>query len=88
VGEVMAIGRNFLEALQKACQSLENNRTGLGADKKEWMSTTDVLERLELVSDDRVFRVKDALRLGRIRKKPYTNSPKSIPGLSDKLNAS
>jgi carbamoyl-phosphate synthase large subunit len=64
VGEVMAIGRNFLEALQKACQSLENNRTGLGADMKEWIRTSDVLERLELVSDDRIFRVKDALRLG------------------------
>lgn len=64
VGEVMAIGRNFLEALQKACQSLENNRTGLGADKKEWIRTSDILERLEQVSDDRIFRLKDALRLG------------------------
>ncbi len=64
VGEVMAIGRNFLEALQKACQSLENNRMGLGADKKEWIRTADVLERLEKPSDDRIFRLKDALRLG------------------------
>lgn len=64
VGEVMAIGRNFLEALQKACQSLENNRSGLGADKKEWIKTQDILERLEKVGDDRIFRVKDALRLG------------------------
>lgn len=64
VGEVMAIGRNFNEALQKACQSQENNRDGLGADMKEWIRTSDVLERLEKVSDDRIFRVKDALRLG------------------------
>ncbi|MBT8220740.1 MAG: carbamoyl-phosphate synthase large subunit, partial [Bacteroidia bacterium] len=64
VGEVMAIGRTFLEALQKACQSQENNRMGLGADKKEWIRTSDILERLELVSDDRVYRLKDALRLG------------------------
>jgi carbamoyl-phosphate synthase large subunit len=64
VGEVMAIGRNFLEALQKACQSLENNRMGLGADMKEWIKTSDILERLEKASDDRIFRVKDALRLG------------------------
>jgi len=64
VGEVMAIGRNFLEALQKACQSQENNRMGLGADKKEWIRTTDILERLEKVSDDRIYRLKDALRLG------------------------
>src|SRR5688500_2996821 len=64
VGEVMAIGRTFTEALQKACQSLENNRTGLGADMKEWIRTTDILERLEVVGDDRIFRLKDALRLG------------------------
>ncbi len=64
VGEVMSIGRSFREALQKACQSLENDRQGLGADKKEWINTQDILERLEVVSDDRIFRVKDALRLG------------------------
>ncbi len=64
VGEVMAIGRSFKEALQKACQSLENNRHGLGADKKEWIRTEDILNRLEKVGDDRIFRLKDALRLG------------------------
>ena len=64
VGEVMAIGRTFQEALQKACQSLENNRTGLGADMKEWISTNDIMERLETAGDDRIFRLKDALRLG------------------------
>jgi carbamoyl-phosphate synthase large subunit len=64
VGEVMAIGRNFLEALQKACQSQENNRTGLGADMKEWIRTEEILARLESASDDRIYRVKDALRLG------------------------
>ena len=64
VGEVMAIGRSFNEAMQKACQSQENNRAGLGADRKEWMSTEDILTRLELVSDDRIYRVRDALRLG------------------------
>src|SRR5690606_17733473 len=35
VGEVMAIGRSFIEALQKACQSLESNRFGLGSDGKQ-----------------------------------------------------
>ncbi len=64
VGEVMAIGRSFTEALQKACQSQENNRFGLGADMKEWLKTEDILERLEKASDDRIYRVKDALRLG------------------------
>jgi carbamoyl-phosphate synthase large subunit len=64
VGEAMAIGRSFTEALQKACQSQENNRNGLGADMKEWLKTDDILERLEKASDDRIYRVKDALRLG------------------------
>ena len=64
VGEVMSIGRTFLEALQKACQSQENNRAGLGADKKEWIRTEDILKRLEKASDDRIYRVKDAIRLG------------------------
>jgi carbamoyl-phosphate synthase large subunit len=64
VGEVMAIGRNFLEAMQKACQSQENGRAGLGADKKEWIRTEDIIKRLEKASDDRIYRVKDALRLG------------------------
>ncbi len=64
VGEVMAIGRNFLEALQKACQSQENNRMGLGADRKEWIKTADILQRMKVASDDRIYRVKDALRLG------------------------
>ena len=35
VGEVMAIGRSFQEAIQKAAQSLEIKRSGLGADGKE-----------------------------------------------------
>lgn len=64
VGEVMSIGRTFLEALQKACQSQENGRMGLGADMKEWIRTDDILKRLEQPSDDRIYRLKDALRLG------------------------
>ena len=35
VGEVMGIGRSFQEALQKACQSLEINRNGLGQMEKK-----------------------------------------------------
>lgn len=64
VGEVMAIGRSFNEALQKACQSQENNRMGLGADIKEWIRTEDIIKRIEQAGDDRIYRVKDALRLG------------------------
>jgi len=64
VGEVMGIGRNFQEALQKACQSLESRRNGLGADGKELTNQQVILESLEFPSADRVFHVKDAFMLG------------------------
>lgn len=64
VGEVMAIGRCFLEALQKGCQSLENNKVGLGADGKSWRKVDDIVGGLQTPSWDRLFRIKDALALG------------------------
>ncbi len=64
VGEVMAIGRSFNEALQKACQSLEINRIGLGADGKQSRNLEDIMKNLEHASWDRLFHVRDALSLG------------------------
>lgn len=64
VGEVMGIGRNFQEALQKACQSLEIRRNGLGADGKELTNQDDLLYSLENASWNRLFHVYDALKLG------------------------
>ena len=64
VGEVMGIGRSFQEALQKACQSLEINRNGLGADGKNWTNQDDILQAMKFASSDRVFRIYDAIRLG------------------------
>ncbi|MFN8286709.1 MAG: carbamoyl-phosphate synthase large subunit [Chitinophagales bacterium] len=64
VGEVMGIGRSFQEALQKACQSLENGRIGIGADGKQWVSTDDMLQGIKTASWDRLFRIYDALKLG------------------------
>ena len=64
VGEVMAIGRTFQEALQKACQSLENDAIGLGADGKVGKKVDEILDRMQHPSWDRVFRIKDALTLG------------------------
>jgi len=64
VGEVMGIGRNFQEALQKACQSLEIKRNGLGADGKEMTDQATILDRLENPSWDRIFRIYDAFKLG------------------------
>lgn len=64
VGEVMGIGRNFQEALQKACQSLEIRRNGLGADGKELTKQADLLFSLEHPSWNRIFHVYDAMKLG------------------------
>jgi carbamoyl-phosphate synthase large subunit len=47
VGEAMGIGRNFQEALQKACQSLEIRRNGLGADGKSLTKQDELLYSLE-----------------------------------------
>ena len=64
VGEVMAIGRTFQEALQKACQSLEIKRNGLGADGRELKNQSEILYSLEHPSWNRLFHVYDAFKLG------------------------
>ena len=64
VGEVMGIGRNFQEALQKATQSLEISRNGLGADGRELKNQQEILESLEHPSWNRLFHVYDAFKLG------------------------
>lgn len=64
VGEVMSIGRSFMEAIQKACQSLENNAVGLGYYGKSLMHAQELLEYIKVPKWDRVFRIKDALMAG------------------------
>ena len=64
VGEVMGIGRSFQEALQKACQSLEINRNGLGADGRELTNQDAILNSLENPSWNRLFHIYDAIKLG------------------------
>lgn len=64
VGEVMGIGRNFNEALQKACQSLEIKRNGMGADGKELHDLERIMHSLRNPSWNRLFHVKDAMHLG------------------------
>ncbi len=64
VGEVMGIGRNFQEALQKACQSLEIKRNGLGADGRELTDQDAILHSLEHPSWNRLFHIYDAFKLG------------------------
>lgn len=64
VGEVMAIGRTFPEALQKACQSLENNAIGLSHISSSRLRAEELLETLKRPQWDRIFRIKEALAAG------------------------
>ncbi len=64
VGEVMGIGRSFAEALQKACQSLENEVVGLGYYGKSLMQADELIEYIKVPKWDRIFRIKDALMAG------------------------
>ncbi|MFL2582538.1 MAG: carbamoyl-phosphate synthase large subunit [Flavobacteriales bacterium] len=71
VGEVMGIGRTFQEALQKACQSLEIGRNGLGADGKELRDQDAILASLRKPSWDRLFHLYDGIKLGLPLSKVY-----------------
>ncbi|CCG98639.1 carbamoyl-phosphate synthase, large subunit [Fibrella aestuarina BUZ 2] len=64
VGEAMGIGRNFQEALQKACQSLEIRRNGLGADGRELTDINALKHSLEHPSWNRLFHIYDAFKAG------------------------
>jgi len=64
VGETMAIGRTFKEALQKGLRSLEVGRAGLGADGKEFIDEKLLLEKLKTPNDRRIFYIKKALQIG------------------------
>ncbi len=64
VGEVMAIGRSFQEAIQKAAQSLEIKRSGIGADGKDIKDQEVILEKLKHASWDRIWAVSDAIKMG------------------------
>jgi carbamoyl-phosphate synthase large subunit len=64
VGETMGIGRNFQEALQKACQSLEIRRNGLGADGRELTDRDALTQSLQHPSWNRLFHIYDAFKAG------------------------
>ncbi|MEM0350719.1 MAG: carbamoyl-phosphate synthase large subunit [Archaeoglobaceae archaeon] len=65
VGEVMAIGRTFEEALQKALRSLEIGRSGLGCDGKDKEVTRDeIIRKLRFSSYDRIFYIRYAFQHG------------------------
>ena len=63
VGEIMAIGRTFEEALGKAMRSLENGRAGLGADGKA-LPDDEFARRVSRPTAERVYYMAEALRRG------------------------
>jgi carbamoyl-phosphate synthase large subunit len=64
VGETMAVGRTFKEALQKAIRSLEIGRFGLGMDGKGEVAPDKVREKLGLATPERIFYLRAALKGG------------------------
>ena len=68
VGEVMAIGRNLKESLQKALRSLETGRFGFGADGRderyESASDSELAEKLVRPNAERIFYLRAALKRG------------------------
>ena len=65
VGEVMSIGKNYKEALQKAIRSLENGRYGLGFAKDfNQRSLPELMELLAEATSERQFILYEALRKG------------------------
>jgi carbamoyl-phosphate synthase large subunit len=64
VGEVMAIGSTFSEALGKAMRALENGRGGLGSDGKDAFAEHKFDERLSIPNEERIFYIAEALRRG------------------------
>jgi carbamoyl-phosphate synthase large subunit len=76
VGEAMSIGRTFKEALQKALRSLEQGRSGLGADGKDVvdihrLSESDridwkrkILDRIRISKPGNIFYLRYGLQLG------------------------
>ena len=72
VGEAMAIGRTFKEALQKCLRSLETGRFGLGGDGKDKPPVQDdgtpdialIEQKLRIPNNERIFFLRYALQAG------------------------
>ena len=64
VGEAMAIGRTFKEALQKGLRSLENGWSGLDNHPLEELPLSELPSKLSIPNVNRIFYIKAALARG------------------------
>ena len=64
VGEVMAIGSTFEEAMQKAMRSLEQGHAGLGADGNDDFEEENFAQKVSTPTPERILYVAEALRRG------------------------
>ena len=64
VGESMAIGRTFKEALQKSIRSLEIDRYGLGCDGRDNIIEENISQMLAIPNQDRLFYIKHSFEKG------------------------
>ena len=65
VGEAMSVGRNFVEALQKALRSMETTESGFWTvPDPEDPSVESLLDKIEIPTDGRIYDVERALRFG------------------------
>ncbi len=69
VGETMAFGRTFKEAMQKGLRSLEIGCHGFDAPEK--MSWDETKEQLKKPTHQRIFQLAEALRLGKTIEELY-----------------
>jgi len=69
VGEVMAIGRTFEEALQKACRMIDVGKAGVVGNNN---GIFDIEKQLKFPTDERIFAVVEALKKEMPVKKIYS----------------
>ena len=83
VGEAMAIGRNYSQALQKALRSLERRGSSFhwGEEKR---SVAELLEVIKVPTDGRIVAVQQALRLGATSEQVF-DSTKIDPWFIDQI---
>ena len=79
VGEAMALGRTFPEALQKAVRSLDIRRAGLGPARPHPLNEPDVRAGLYEPTQDRLFYIYQALQQG-WSVADISGSPRWTPG--------